>query len=61
MKSLPVGARHIAAFRQMQYAPNAFTGAAFHCYAGSVSEQQNFYNAYPNKVVNSFKCDNLLM
>ncbi len=51
----------MATFRQMQYAPNAFAGAAFHCYAGSVSKQQSFYNAYPNKVVNLVKCDHLLM
>jgi hypothetical protein len=40
---------------QMQSAPNAFAGAAFHCYAGSVSQQANFVNAYPNKVKDN-KC-----
>lgn len=29
---------------------NAFTGVAFHCYAGSVSNQDLFHNAYPSKV-----------
>ncbi|KJA25268.1 glycoside hydrolase family 30 protein [Hypholoma sublateritium FD-334 SS-4] len=28
---------------------NAFTGVAFHCYAGSVSNQDLFHNAYPSK------------
>ncbi|KAK2462623.1 hypothetical protein APHAL10511_005356 [Amanita phalloides] len=40
----------------MQYATFAFSGAAFHCYSGSVSEQQNFHNAYPNKELYFTEC-----
>ncbi|KAJ7147263.1 glucan endo-1,6-beta-glucosidase [Mycena filopes] len=31
----------------MQAAPNAFDGVAFHCYAGTVSQQDTFHAAYP--------------
>ncbi|KAI3612797.1 glycoside hydrolase family 30 protein [Moniliophthora roreri] len=33
----------------MDAAPNAFAGVAFHCYEGSVSQQDQFRNRYPNK------------
>ena len=29
---------------------NAFDGVAFHCYAGSVSNQDAFHNAFPSTV-----------
>ena len=35
---------------QMTNAGNAFSGVAFHCYAGDVSQQDTFHNAFPNKV-----------
>ncbi|KJA25337.1 glycoside hydrolase family 30 protein [Hypholoma sublateritium FD-334 SS-4] len=35
---------------------DAFTGAAFHCYAGSVSNQDSFHNAYPSKAVYFTEC-----
>lgn len=34
----------------MQDAPNAFAGVSFHCYAGSVDQQDSFQNAFPNKI-----------
>ncbi|KAG6868840.1 hypothetical protein C0993_009377 [Termitomyces sp. T159_Od127] len=34
----------------MQDAGSSFSGAAFHCYAGTVSNQDTFHNAFPNKV-----------
>ena len=34
----------------MQEYGDAFSGAAFHCYAGSVSAQDSFHNAAPSKV-----------
>jgi O-glycosyl hydrolase len=33
-----------------------YSGAAFHCYAGSVDAQQQFINAYPNKEVYFTEC-----
>jgi hypothetical protein len=35
----------------MKLAPEAFSGASFHCYGGSVSDQNAFHNTFPNKVV----------
>ena len=40
----------------MQQAGNAFAGAAFHCYAGQVSNQDSFTKAYPNKEVYFSEC-----
>lgn len=40
----------------MQEAGDAFDGVAFHCYAGSVSEQADFYNAFPSKEVYFTEC-----
>ncbi|KAK7441836.1 hypothetical protein VKT23_016497 [Stygiomarasmius scandens] len=40
----------------LQAAPNAFAGAAFHCYQGSVSQQDSFVNAFPNKEVYFTEC-----
>lgn len=40
----------------MQDAESAFAGVSFHCYAGSVSDQQTFYNAYPNKNIYFTEC-----
>ncbi|KAF8631474.1 hypothetical protein AX15_002387 [Amanita polypyramis BW_CC] len=40
----------------IQAAPDAFSGAAFHCYAGSVSNQQAFHNAFPNKELYFTEC-----
>ncbi|PCH40287.1 glycoside hydrolase family 30 protein [Wolfiporia cocos MD-104 SS10] len=40
----------------MEDAPNAFAGVSFHCYEGSVSDQQTFYNAYPNKNIYFTEC-----
>ncbi|KAJ7583791.1 glucan endo-1,6-beta-glucosidase [Mycena floridula] len=33
----------------MNAAPNTFDGVAFHCYEGSVDQQDAFHSAYPNK------------
>ena len=40
----------------MQQAPNAFAGVAFHCYGGSVNDQDTFHNAYPNKEIYFTEC-----
>lgn len=40
----------------LQDAPSAFAGAAFHCYAGSVGNQDAFHNAFPNKEVIFTEC-----
>lgn len=42
--------------RQMQQAPNAFAGAAFHCYAGTVDQQDTFHAAYPQKEIYFTEC-----
>ena len=34
----------------MQRAGNALSGVAFHCYAGDVTQQDTFHNAFPSKV-----------
>ncbi|EEB89682.1 hypothetical protein MPER_12194 [Moniliophthora perniciosa FA553] len=44
----------------MDAAPNAFAGVAFHCYAGSVSQQDQFRNRYPNKEVYFTECSGTL-
>jgi hypothetical protein len=41
---------------QIQDAPNAFAGAAFHCYSGDVSEQDTFHNAEPSKEIYFTEC-----
>ncbi|KAJ6615380.1 glucan endo-1,6-beta-glucosidase [Mycena sp. CBHHK59/15] len=40
----------------MQAAPNAFDGVAFHCYAGTVSQQDAFHAAYPTKEIYFTEC-----
>ncbi|KAG7087652.1 hypothetical protein E1B28_013600 [Marasmius oreades] len=40
----------------LQAAPNAFAGAAFHCYGGSVGQQDDFRNKFPNKEVYFTEC-----
>ena len=40
----------------MEDAPNAFSGVAFHCYSGSVSEQDTFHTAYPQKEIYFTEC-----
>ncbi|KAJ7279111.1 glycoside hydrolase [Mycena rebaudengoi] len=40
----------------MQQAGSAFAGVAFHCYAGSVDQQDTFHNAFPNKEVYFTEC-----
>jgi len=34
----------------------AFAGASFHCYEGDVSDQMQFYDAYPNKEIYFTEC-----
>ncbi|EJT98624.1 glycoside hydrolase [Dacryopinax primogenitus] len=36
--------------------PNAFAGASFHCYAGTVEDQMSFYDAYPDKGIWFTEC-----
>lgn len=38
----------------MQQAGDAFAGVGFHCYAGTVDEQDDFHTQYPTKVLSSF-------
>ncbi|KAJ7079601.1 glycoside hydrolase [Mycena belliarum] len=40
----------------MNAASNAFDGVAFHCYAGSVSQQDAFHAAYPTKEIYFTEC-----
>ncbi|KAJ7500442.1 glycoside hydrolase family 30 protein [Mycena galericulata] len=35
---------------------DAFDGVAFHCYGGTVDEQDQFYQAYPNKDIHFTEC-----
>ncbi|KAJ7752198.1 glycoside hydrolase family 30 protein [Mycena maculata] len=35
---------------------SSYDGVAFHCYAGTVSEQLSFYDAYPNKNIYFTEC-----
>ncbi|KAI5114826.1 hypothetical protein M0805_000414, partial [Coniferiporia weirii] len=37
-------------------ASDAFTGVAFHCYAGNVGQQDDFHNAFPNKGLYFTEC-----
>lgn len=41
---------------QMESAYNAFSGVAFHCYSGSVGQQDTFEAAYPNKEIYFTEC-----
>jgi O-glycosyl hydrolase len=41
---------------QMQQASSAFSGVAFHCYAGDFTNQSSFTGAYPNKEVYFTEC-----
>ena len=36
---------------QLEQAPDAFAGASFHCYSGSVSNQTAFHDIFPDKVI----------
>ena len=40
----------------MQDAPNAYAGVAFHCYSGTVSQQDTFHTQYPNKEIYFTEC-----
>ncbi|TBU27192.1 glycoside hydrolase [Dichomitus squalens] len=40
----------------MQDAPNAFAGVSFHCYSGSVDQQDTFHSAYPTKEIYFTEC-----
>lgn len=40
----------------MQDAGNAFSGVAFHCYGGDVTQQDTFHNAYPSKEIYFTEC-----
>ncbi|THH04832.1 hypothetical protein EW145_g5236 [Phellinidium pouzarii] len=40
----------------MQQAENAFAGVSFHCYAGSVDEQNDFHTQYPQKEIYFTEC-----
>ncbi|CAK5265078.1 unnamed protein product [Mycena citricolor] len=40
----------------MQQAPDAFAGAAFHCYGGTVSQVGSFRSAFPGKEVHLTEC-----
>ncbi|TFY64333.1 hypothetical protein EVJ58_g2700 [Rhodofomes roseus] len=40
----------------MKDAGDSFAGAAFHCYAGSVSDQDKFHDAYPDKDIYFTEC-----
>ena len=40
----------------MQDASSAFSGVAFHCYSGSVDEQDTFHTAYPTKEIYFTEC-----
>ncbi|KAI0081546.1 glycoside hydrolase [Panus rudis PR-1116 ss-1] len=44
------------AIQLMQQAGNAFAGVAFHCYGGSVSNQDTFHSAYPDKEIYFTEC-----
>lgn len=35
---------------------SAFAGVAFHCYEGTVNQQDSFHNAYPNKEIYQTEC-----
>lgn len=40
----------------MQQAESSLAGVAFHCYAGSVSDQDDFTSQFPNKEVYFTEC-----
>ncbi|TFK47118.1 glycoside hydrolase family 30 protein [Heliocybe sulcata] len=40
----------------MQQASGAFTGVSFHCYGGSVSQQDSFHTQYPSKEIYFTEC-----
>ncbi|EMD39801.1 glycoside hydrolase family 30 protein [Gelatoporia subvermispora B] len=40
----------------IQQASSAFAGVSFHCYAGSVTDQETFHNAYPDKEIYFTEC-----
>ncbi|KAH9947622.1 glycoside hydrolase superfamily [Amylocystis lapponica] len=40
----------------MQSAASAFSGASFHCYEGSVSDQKQFATAFPDKAIYFHEC-----
>ena len=40
----------------MEDASSAFAGVAFHCYSGSVDEQDTFHTAYPTKEIYFTEC-----
>ncbi|KAJ3488425.1 hypothetical protein NLI96_g2859 [Meripilus lineatus] len=44
------------AVQLMQQASSAFAGVAFHCYGGSVSNQDTFHNSYPSKEILFTEC-----
>ncbi|EPQ55645.1 glycoside hydrolase [Gloeophyllum trabeum ATCC 11539] len=44
----------------MEQAGSAFAGVAFHCYAGDVQNQSDFYNAYPTKEIYFTECSGTL-
>ncbi|GLB39557.1 putative glycosyl hydrolase 30 family protein [Lyophyllum shimeji] len=48
------------AVQLMQDAPDAFAGAAFHCYAGRVSDQDAFHEAYPSKEIYFTECTGMI-
>ncbi len=43
-------------YPQMQQASSAFAGVSFHCYGGSVSQQDIFHSAYPDKEIYFTEC-----
>lgn len=40
----------------MKDAGDSFAGAAFHCYAGDVGDQDKFHSAYPDKDIYFTEC-----
>lgn len=40
----------------MKDAGDSFAGAAFHCYAGNVGDQDDFHNAFPDKDIYFTEC-----
>ncbi|CAA7270553.1 unnamed protein product [Cyclocybe aegerita] len=48
------------AIQLMANSGNAFAGVAFHCYGGSVSNQNTFHNAYPSKEIYFTECTGTL-
>ncbi|KDQ09357.1 glycoside hydrolase family 30 protein [Botryobasidium botryosum FD-172 SS1] len=49
---------HAAAYpvTMINNAPNAFAGAAFHCYGGNVGQQEDFHRAHPGKEIYFTEC-----